>query len=124
MNCVQCFILSANVMLDSDLAELYNIVIKLYNQTAKRNIERFSESFRFQISQEEFVNLRSQSVTLYPPLPLNLNNHKLNLCIQVFNLHINFLNPDLQFINSIVKFGNVQRIRQRLVNLLFLPDFL
>ena len=51
------------VMLDSDLAKLYNVETKALNQTVKRNLERFPESFRFQLSENEMQNLRSQIVT-------------------------------------------------------------
>lgn len=51
------------VMLDEDLAELYGVEIKVFNQAIKRNIERFSEKFRFQVTQDEYEILRSQ-VTL------------------------------------------------------------
>lgn len=52
------------VMLDSDLAEMYDVETKVFNQAVKRNIERFPDSFRFQLTQEEFDLLRSQIVTL------------------------------------------------------------
>lgn len=51
------------VMLDTDLAELYNAKTKILNQAVNRNSERFPENFMFQISQGEFDNLRSQFVT-------------------------------------------------------------
>lgn len=51
------------VMLDTDLAELYNVETKVLNQAVKRNNERFPENFMFQISQNEFDNLKSQIVT-------------------------------------------------------------
>jgi len=53
----------AQVMLDSDLAELYGVETRVFNQSVKRNIDRFPEEFRFQLTKEEFENLRSQSVT-------------------------------------------------------------
>ena len=52
------------VMLDGDLALLYGIETKVFNQALKRNIKRFPMEFRFQITKEEYKNLRSQSVTL------------------------------------------------------------
>lgn len=52
------------VMFDSDLAELYQVEVKVLNQAVKRNINRFPEHFRFQLTDDEFNNLRSQSVTL------------------------------------------------------------
>jgi hypothetical protein len=51
------------VMLDSDLAKLYNVETKSLNQAVKRNSERFPESFRIQLSEDEIQNLRSQIVT-------------------------------------------------------------
>lgn len=51
------------VMLDSDLAALYQVETKVFNQAVSRNIERFPENFRFQLTAEEYVALRSQLVT-------------------------------------------------------------
>lgn len=51
------------VMLDSDLAELYGYELKTMNQQVKRNIERFPEDFMFQLTKEEIDILRSQIVT-------------------------------------------------------------
>ncbi len=48
------------VMMDSDLAELYNVETKVFNQSVKRNIERFPERFRFKLQQREFESLRNQ----------------------------------------------------------------
>ena len=51
------------VMLDRDLAELYNVETKVLNQAVKRNNERFPENFMFQLDDKEFENWRSQFVT-------------------------------------------------------------
>lgn len=51
------------VMIDSDLAELYEVETKRLNEQVLRNIERFPESFRFQLSEKEWNNLRSQIAT-------------------------------------------------------------
>jgi phage regulator Rha-like protein len=51
------------VMLDGDLAELYGVELKVMNQAVKRNIERFPSDFMFQLTEEEWKNLRSQIVT-------------------------------------------------------------
>ncbi len=51
------------VLLDSDLADLYGVETKVFNQAVRRNIARFPEEFRFQLSKEEYDNLRSQIVT-------------------------------------------------------------
>lgn len=51
------------VMLDSDLAELYGVPAKRLNEQVKRNVERFPAEFRFQLTKEEHENLRSQIAT-------------------------------------------------------------
>jgi len=51
------------VMLDRDLAELYQVETRVLNQAVKRNFERFNEEiFMFQLNEEEFENLISQFV--------------------------------------------------------------
>jgi hypothetical protein len=50
-------------MIDSDLAELYGIGTKVLNQAVSRNISRFPLDFMFQLTAEEWANLRSQVVT-------------------------------------------------------------
>ena len=44
------------VMLDRDLAELYEVQTKVLNQSVKRNIKRFPADFMFQLTKEEFEN--------------------------------------------------------------------
>jgi len=51
------------VMLDSDLAELYEVPTRRLNEQFKRNIARFPSDFMFQLSPEEDENLRSQFAT-------------------------------------------------------------
>ena len=50
------------VMLDNDLAALYQVETRTFNQAVSRNIERFPENFRFQLTKEEYDSLRSQFV--------------------------------------------------------------
>ena len=50
-----------NVILDSDIAELYGVSIGRINEAVKRNIERFPSDFMFQLTVEEDDNLKSQS---------------------------------------------------------------
>ena len=52
------------VMVDDDLAELYEIPVKVLNQAVKRNRSRFPEDFMFQLTSEESDSLRSHFVTL------------------------------------------------------------
>ena len=64
-----------SVMIDRDLAELYGIETKVFNQAVKRNIERFPENFRFQLNDIEknelvtncdrFNSLKHSSVNPY-----------------------------------------------------------
>src|SRR5215475_9093966 len=67
------------VMLDADLAALYEVPTKRLNGAVKRNLKRFPETFMFRLSREEAAALRSQNATLetrrvrypkYPPLAL------------------------------------------------------
>ena len=51
------------VMLDNDLAELYEVDTKVLNQAVKRNIKRFPEDFMFSLSYQELRDLKSQIVT-------------------------------------------------------------
>ena len=51
------------VMLDRDLAKLYGVETKVFKQAVKRNINRFPEDFMFELTGDEFKNLRSQFVT-------------------------------------------------------------
>ncbi|MCX9014202.1 MAG: ORF6N domain-containing protein [Candidatus Methanoperedens sp.] len=62
------------VMLDSDLAELYGVEVKRLNEQVKRNIERFPESFCFQLNDSEMHILISQIV---------ISNNKINLKSQI-----------------------------------------
>ena len=48
------------VMLDSDLAKLYEVETKILNRAVKRNIERFPSNFMFQLNEEEWKILRCQ----------------------------------------------------------------
>ena len=51
------------VMLDSDFAKLYKVETKVFNQAVNRNLDRFPDNFRFQLTKEEFDDLRSQIAT-------------------------------------------------------------
>ena len=57
------FIRQQKVMLDRDLAKLYGVETKVFNQAVKRNMDRFPEDFMFELTSKEFENLRSQIVT-------------------------------------------------------------
>ena len=60
------------VLLDSDLATLYDVETRRFNEAVKRNLARFPSDFMFQVTAEEFAALRSQFATLNgrePPGP-------------------------------------------------------
>ena len=52
-----------NVMLDFDLAKLYGVTTKAFNQAVKRNMDRFPEDFMFRLTAKEWNSMRSQFVT-------------------------------------------------------------
>ena len=55
------------VILDTALASLYEVEVKVLNQAVRRNMERFPTDFMLQLTTEEAQSLRSQSVTLKTP---------------------------------------------------------
>ena len=57
------YLRGVKVVLSLDLAQLYGVAVKVLNQAVTRNLNRFPEDFMFQLTQEEFNNLKSQIVT-------------------------------------------------------------
>jgi hypothetical protein len=51
------------VILDSDLAALYGVETRRLNEQVRRNIDKFPEDFMFQLTKEEFTDLKSQIAT-------------------------------------------------------------
>lgn len=51
------------VMLDKDLADLYQVETKRLKESVKRNIDRFPEDAMFQLTESEYISLRSQFAT-------------------------------------------------------------
>jgi len=76
------------VMLDNDLAALYQVETKVMNQAVKRNIDRFPHEFMFQLTQAEYANLKSQFVTSSwggrRKLPLAFTEHDSSRLTQQF----------------------------------------
>jgi hypothetical protein len=54
------------VLIDSDLAAIYGVPTKVFNQAIRRNAERFPSDFAFRLTDEELISLRSQIVTSKP----------------------------------------------------------
>jgi phage regulator Rha-like protein len=80
------------VMLDRDLAELYQVETKVLNQAVKRNIERFPDKFRFQLTKQEFKNLKSQFATSSDN---SLNSQNVTLEKSSINLKSQFVTSSL-----------------------------
>ena len=77
------------VLLDSDVAELYEVETRAFNQAVKRNLSRFPADFMFQLTQQEFANLTSQTVTSSwggrRKLPLAFTEHGAIMAASVLN---------------------------------------
>ncbi len=74
------------VMIDRDLADLYGVETKVINQAVKRNVERFPEEFRFQLTKDEMNELvticdRFETLKHSSSLPCNYNNIVLSLIL-------------------------------------------
>ena len=63
------------VMLDFDLAEMYQVETRILNQSVKRNQSRFPEDFMFQLTNEEWEDMSSQFVMTSVPNVRNLLFH-------------------------------------------------
>jgi hypothetical protein len=77
------------IMLDFDLAELYEVETRVLNQAVKRNIDIFPDDFMFQLITSEWENMSSQIVTTYPvkrpktALPLAFTEHGVTMLANV-----------------------------------------
>jgi ORF6N domain len=64
------------VLLDDDLAALYEVETKRFNEAVKRNLAKFPADFMFQLSADEWAALRSQSATLDTQKPSGRGQHR------------------------------------------------
>ena len=88
-NCIY-LIRGQKVLLDEDLARLYQVRTKVLVQGVKRNIQRFPEDFMFQLNPQEYSALRSQIVTLSGKvgrraLPYAFTEHGIAMLSSVLN---------------------------------------
>ena len=67
------------VILDSDLAGLYGVQVRVLNQAVRRNATRFPDDFMFQLTDSEVASLRSQIVILKKGRGRHLNYHPYGL---------------------------------------------
>lgn len=118
------------VMLSSDVAKLYQVETKVLNQTIKRNINRFPESFCFQLTNEEIdhLSLRSQFVTLnksnnmrgqhYKYLPYVFTEHGIMMLSGLLKSDI-AVKVNIQIINAFVEMRKYlsNNIENRLSNI-------
>jgi len=66
------FIRGQKVILDKDLAALYDVPTRTFNQAVKRNLQRFPADFMFQLTADELQNWRSQIVISNPNARMSL----------------------------------------------------
>ncbi len=99
------------VMLDKDLAELYGVETRRLKEQVRRNINRFPESFMFELSQEEHQSLRSQFATLkrgshskYPPFVFT--EHGILMLSSVLNSEI-AIKMSVQIIETFVQLRKI-----------------
>ena len=80
------------VMLDADLAKIYQVETKRLNESVKRNIDRFPPEFMFQLTKDEYDNLKSQFATSSwggrRKLPFAFTEHGVIMLSSVLNSEI------------------------------------
>jgi hypothetical protein len=108
------------VLLDADLAEIYGVPTKVFNQAVKRNAERFPEDFCFQLTLEEAEAVqrsRSQIVTLKQGqnikyLPHAFTEHGAIMAATILNSPEAV--PDEVFTAHVTASGQISKLKQRL----------
>lgn len=96
------------VMLDRDLAALYEVSTKVLKQAVKRNIDRFPEDFMFVLTPAEFQNWRSQFVTSKADrmglrhAPMAFTEHGILMLSSVLNSH-RAVQVNIQIMRAFVK---------------------
>ncbi len=90
IDCIKIeYIRGHRVILDVDIAELYEVQNKVLNQAVKRNSRRFPKDFAFKLTQEEFEILKSQTVTSRwggnRKLPTAFTEHGVTMLASVLN---------------------------------------
>lgn len=105
------------VMVDRDLAELYQVETRVLNQAVKRNITRFPVEFMFQLTQNEFQNLISQNVMSSSKhggmrkLPFVFTEQGVSMLSAILK---SFVAMKLHIQNNNLMFQRFKRIEQRL----------
>lgn len=98
------------VMLDNDLAELYEVETRRLNEQVQRNIDRFPEDFMFQLTEEEFANLKSQIATSSwggrRKLPFAFTEHGVLMLSSVLNSNL-AIKVNIQIMRIYTKIRNI-----------------
>lgn len=76
------------VMIDSDLAELYQVETRVLNQAVKRNIDRFPEDFMFQLTSQEWENMSSHTKRPKSAIPFVFTEHGVVMLSSVLRSNI------------------------------------
>lgn len=79
------------VMLDSELAALFGVETKVFNQAIKRNVSRFPQDFAFPITEEELANLKSQFASSSAAAPTSLRSQIVTLKKSLRGKHSKYL---------------------------------
>ena len=84
------------VMLDRDLAQLYDVETRVLNQAVKRNIERFPEVFRFQLSKEEKAKViticdNPDEIRFSPSSPYAFTEQGVAMCLPCCEVKLQYL---------------------------------
>jgi len=114
------FIRNQKVMLDRDLALLYRVETKRLKEQVRRNINRFPNSFMFELTTEEYTSLRSQYASLkqgrhskYPPFVFT--EHGILMLSSILNSN-NAIKMSLQIIDTFVQLRKLAINYEELLN--------
>ncbi len=103
------------VMLDRDIAELYGVATKVFNQAVKRNIKRFPKDFMFQLSKAELENWRSQFVTSTPSAKMGLRRRPYAFTEQGVAMLSSVLNSERAILVNIQIMRTFTKLREMLL---------
>ena len=97
------------VMLDFDLAHLYEIETKVLKQSIRRNLNRFPSDFMFELTPDEFTSLRSQIVTSSwggtRYLPFAFTEHGVTMLASILNSD-KAININIQIVRAFIALRN------------------
>ena len=97
-------------MLDSDLAELYEVEVKRLNEAVKRNIQRFPEDFMFRLTKDEFAEVVAncdhlQNLKYRPSMPYAFTEQGVAMLAAVLNSQ-NAIDVNIQIMRAFIQLRN------------------